>query len=132
MRSMLFIVTLSVLVTLSCEQQQQQEKEQQIYHNLSIMLNAIDSDMPLSLQYSIAACCSIIREHFVPNTNSIMLSINVRELYLKRHMKDFLNNVLINLSMTKVEIETSSSKVRGQSLNRKYNLIVVDGTDSLR
>lgn len=134
MRPTIFTVTLSVLITWSSEQQQQQESQQQLkYHNLSIMLNGIDSDMPLSLQNSIAACCSIIREYFVPNTNSFMLSTNVQELYLKKHMKDFLNNVLLNLPTIKVEIESGTFEgVREHSYNRKYNLIVVDSTESLR
>ncbi|XP_046802247.1 glutamate receptor ionotropic, NMDA 2C-like [Lucilia cuprina] len=96
------------------------------------MLNAIDSDMPLSLQNSISACSSIIHEYFVPITGSFMVSTHVQELYLKWHLKDFLNNVLLNLPMIKVEIESKSSSVRYLTMNRKYNLIVVDSIESLR
>ncbi|KAI8124067.1 putative glutamate receptor [Lucilia cuprina] len=142
MRLIIFTVTLSLLVTWSCEQQQpeqeqqpqQQERQQQQqkHYNLSIMLNAIDSDMPLSLQNSISACSSIIHEYFVPITGSFMVSTHVQELHLKWHLKDFLNNVLLNLPMIKVEIESKSSSVRYLTMNRKYNLIVVDSIESLR
>lgn len=132
MRSTIFTVTLSLLITWSCEQQQVQEQEPQQHHNLSIMLKAIDSDMPLSLQNSIAACCNIIREYYVPITDSFMVSTYVQGLNLKKHIKDFLNNVLLNLTMIKVEIESKSSEVRHLTLNRKYNLIVVDDFESLR
>ncbi|XP_037813405.1 uncharacterized protein LOC119604698 [Lucilia sericata] len=145
MRLIIFTVTLSLLVTWSCEQQQQQQEQeqqpqqqekqqqqQQKHYNLSIMLNAIDSDMPLSLQNSISACSSIIHEYFVPITGSFMVSTHVEELYLKWHLKDFLNNVLLNLPMIKVEIESKSSSVRYLTMNRKYNLIVVDSIESLR
>ncbi|KAM7348085.1 uncharacterized protein ACRADG_007510 isoform 1-T1 [Cochliomyia hominivorax] len=155
MRSTIFTVTLTLLVIWSYEQQQQGQQQQsdehkqqemepeqepkqqenkfeQKHYNLSIMLNAIDSDMPLSLQHSIAACCSIIREHFAPSTDSFMVSTNVQQTYLKRHRNDFLNNVLLNLTMIKVEIESINSEVRDQTFNRKFNLIVVEDVESLR
>lgn len=111
--------------------QQQMADQRQNYHNISIMQNAASSELPVPLQHAIAACCSIIREYFAPRTYSFMLSTHVQETRLNVHMRDFLNQVLLCLNMIKVEIEDMQAE-REPSFNRKFNLIVVDGPESLR
>lgn len=140
MRSIIFTVTLIMLVTLSFGQQQLEQEQQKLEPNenqpkhidVQFLVNAIEGDMPISLQHNIAACVSIIQEYYVPSTDSFMISTNIRESYLKWHKNDFVNNVLLNLTMVKVEIESKNSKVRDKTLNRKYNLIIVESVDSLR
>lgn len=129
-------IALSVLVTWTCEQQpmqqQKQQEQQQKYHNITIMQNIIDSDAPVFLNNVIAACCSVIREHYVSSSNSFMIGLHVQEKHLKWHARDFLNSVLLNLSLIKVEIESPSMTEREHSYNRKYNLIVIDSYEALR
>lgn len=119
------------LRTMEDDEQPQIEEAKKNQHNSSITQNFPDPELHVLLQLAIAACCSVISEIYAVRTNSFMVSSNIEELRLQRHVRDFVNRVLICVNTIKVEIENSHGQ-RDPSFNRKYNLIVVDSSHALR
>ncbi|XP_075158059.1 uncharacterized protein LOC142231331 [Haematobia irritans] len=112
-------------------QQQPQQPQHQRHHNLSIMQNFTDLELPGLFQRMIAACCSVVRDYYGLRSNGFMFSTNVEEQRYHHELQDFITNLLMCVHAIKVEVEYIHGN-RFATFYRKFNLIVVDSAEALR